>query len=357
MAKFFPLNVLSVVPETRDAVVVQLAPHPQDAAHFNFIQGQYLTFRKDFEGQDVRRSYSICSAADSGVLRVAVKKVTGGCFSTWVNDSLKAGDVLDAMPPAGNFHAPLQPNQNRHYLGFAAGSGITPIISLLKTVLTTEPKATFTLVYGNKSPVTIMFRDELEDLKNTYMGRLSILHVLGSENDLDLFAGRIDRQKMAALLGGWIDASVADLAFICGPEGMMQDVSAALQSHGMATSQIKFELFGAPQQGQVARPAVTDAASLGDRQCAAVLTIDGVTRTVTMPRTGQSVLEAALGADLGAPFSCRAGVCSTCRARVVRGEYEMLANYALEDYEIEQGYVLTCQTYPQGDDIIVDYDQ
>lgn len=357
MAKFYPLNVISVVPETRDAVVVQLAPNPQDALAFAFTQGQHLTFRKAFDGQDIRRSYSICTAPNSGDLRVAIKKVAGGCFSTWANESLRPGDVLEAMAPAGNFHVPLQPAGNRHYLGFAAGSGITPILSHLKTILTAEPKASFTLIYGNKSPLTMMFRDELEDLKNQHMDRLSLLHILGSENDLELFAGRIDRAKMDALLAGWIDVAQADVAFICGPEAMMQDVSAALQDHGMNKTNIKFELFGAAQQGRAARPPSAGTATVADRQCDAVITIDGVTRSVKIPPTGQSILDAALAADLGAPFSCRAGVCSTCKARVVSGEFEMLANYALEDYEIERGYVLTCQAYPQGDKIIVDYDQ
>lgn len=357
MAKFYPLNVISVQPETRDAVVVKLAPNPEDAAAFGFTQGQYLTFRKDFDGQDIRRSYSICTAPNSGHLQVGIKKVAGGYFSTWANDSLKPGDVLEAMVPAGNFHAPLQPAANRHYLGFAAGSGITPVLSLLKTVLTTEPNATFTLVYGNKSPLTMMFRDELEDLKNQYIERLSLLYILGSEKDLELFAGRIDRDKMSALCAGWVDVTQADLAFICGPEAMMQDVSSALQHHGMDKSKIKFELFGAGQQGRVAQQPAAKLAADTDTYCDAVITIDGVTRNVKIPPKGQSILEAALAADLGVPFSCRAGVCSTCRARVVSGEFEMLANYALEDYEIVQGYVLTCQAYPSSDKIIVDYDQ
>ena len=357
MAQFYPLNVISVEQETRDAVVVTLLPNADDAARFAFTQGQYLTFRQEFDGEDVRRSYSICAAPSEGHLRVGIKKVAGGCFSTWANENLKVGDFVEAMSPLGSFQAPLQPEQKRHYLGFAAGSGITPLISIIKTVLTEEPKSTFTLVYGNKSPMTVMFRDELDDLKNYHMNRLSLIHVLGSENDLDLFSGRIDREKTNALLDGWIDASHADMAFVCGPEEMMLNVSAVLEENGMTKEQIKFELFGTSQKGRAAQHTVSNDDGRAGETYNAMITVDGVTREVDIAKSGQSILEAALGADLGAPFSCKAGVCSTCRAKVIKGESEMLANYALEDYEVERGYVLACQCYPLSDNMVIDFDQ
>lgn len=357
MANFYPLSVAAIDRETRDAVAVTLVPDHNDAEHFKFTQGQYLTLKRMFEGQEIRRSYSICAAPYEGHLKVGIKKVEGGCFSSWANDGLKVGDLIDAMPPAGNFHVPLAPDQNRHYLGFAGGSGITPILSIIKTVLLREPTASFTLVYANRSANTIMFREALEDVKNTHMDRLSIIHILESENDLDLFAGRIDDKKMDALLAGWINIDFVDIAFICGPEPMMKTISSALANAGIPKKNIKFELFGAPQKGRAAQQVQTAKDGLVDSECEATITVDGVTRSIAMPMVGQSILEAAIGADLGAPFSCKAGVCSTCRAKVIEGETEMLANYALEDYEVERGYVLACQCYPISDKVIVDFDQ
>jgi ring-1,2-phenylacetyl-CoA epoxidase subunit PaaE len=357
MARFHPLDVIDVRKDTRDAVVVTLRPKPEDVDRFGFIQGQYLTFRRDFDGEELRRSYSICAGLDEGCLKVGIKRVDGGAFSTWANESLAPGTVLEAMPPMGNFHLALDPGKDRHYLGFAGGSGITPVLSILKTVLQREPKSRFTLVYANRQISSIMFREELEDLKNDYLGRLSVLHVLESEGpEIDLFTGRVDAEKMQALFTHWVDPTTVDAAFICGPEPMMLTIAASLRNHGLRDDQIKFELFASGQPGRAKKKAVSQEADSADA-CEATVTLDGTTRSFRMPKTGESLLDAALGANLDAPYACKAGVCSTCRAKVLEGEVEMQVNHALEDYEVRQGYVLTCQCYPLSDRITVSYDQ
>ncbi len=356
MAQFYPLTVTDIRRDTREAVVVTLAP-PVDAAEaFRFIQGQYLTFRRCFDGEDLRRSYSICAGVDDGVLRVGVKRVDGGWFSTFMNEELKVGDTLDSMAPMGNFHAPLAPERTRRYLGFAGGSGITPMISLIRTIMAREPKSSFTLVYGNRSTSAIIFREELEDLKNLHLGRLNIVHILESEaGEIELFSGRLDREKCEALFSRWIDVKAADLAFICGPEPMMLAVADALKSHGMPETAIKFELFSSPRAGR-AKPKAGGAAGAYSGAATATIVLDGAARDIPIA-AGQSVLDAALAAAIDAPYACKAGVCSTCRGKLVEGEVEMEANYALEDYEVERGYILTCQSHPRTAKIIVDYDQ
>lgn len=357
MATFFPLTVAAIRRETANAVVLTLAP-PDDAKDaFQFRHGQYLTFRKKINGEELRRSYSICSRVGDPLLRVGVKKVADGWFSSWVNDELTVGETIDAMAPMGNFSSDIAPDAARQYLGFAGGSGITPFMSIIKTVLAEEPQSTFTLAYGNRSSREVMFREELEDLKNTYMGRLSIVHVLESEGDIELFSGRLDREKCDALFARWIDVANADLAFICGPEPMMLAVADALKATGMSDRQIKFELFASAPRGAAGAPVKTGGDAATGEGCALTIAMDGVRRRLTMPKSGVSVLDAALGADIDAPFACKAGVCSTCRARIVEGEGAMEVNYALEDYEVEAGYVLTCQCYPVSDSLTVDYDQ
>jgi ring-1,2-phenylacetyl-CoA epoxidase subunit PaaE len=336
-------------------VIVTLEPSPEARDAFRFVQGQYLTFRRVFDGEEMRRSYSICAGVDDGVLRVGIKKVEGGWFSGWANEELKPGDVIEAMAPMGNFHALLDPSSARRYLGFAGGSGITPLISIIKTVLAREPKSTFTLVYGNRSTAAIMFREELEDLKNIHIGRLSIVHVLESEaGEMELFSGRLDREKCDALFSRWVDVKGADLAFVCGPEPMMLAVADRLKAHGMAESAIKFELFSSPRAAR-AKKIVRAAGEAVAGAAAASITLDGATREVAIA-AGQSVLEAALAASIDAPFACKAGVCSTCRAKLLEGEVDMEANYALEDYEVERGYILTCQSRPRSARLVVDYD-
>ncbi|KWV59603.1 phenylacetic acid degradation protein [Rhizobium altiplani] len=358
MARFHSLQVTDVKRETRDAVVVTLAPLDEDRGAFDFTQGQYLTFRRQFDGEELRRSYSICAGRDEGILRVGIKRVDGGCFSTWANEELKIGDTMEAMPPMGAFFTAIEPEISKSYIGFAAGSGITPVLSIIKTTLAREPHSRFTLVYANRQISSIMFREELDDLKNSYLGRLSILHVLESEaQDIDLFTGRIDTEKCAALFRHWIDLKSVDTAFICGPEPMMLTIAAALRDHGMREEQIKFELFASSQPGRARRKSESAALADRDAACEATVTLDGATRVFKMPKQGQTLLEAALENNMDAPYACKAGVCSTCRARVIEGETEMEVNHALEDYEVRQGYVLTCQCYPLSDRVVVSYDQ
>lgn len=358
MARFHPLTVTEIRRETRDAVVVTLRPRDEDRALFDFTQGQYLTFRREFDGEELRRSYSICAGLDEGFLRVGIKRVDGGAFSTWANENLAPGDQIEAMPPMGRFFTPLDASAARHYLAFAGGSGITPVLSIIKTVLAREPKSRVTLVYANRKINTIMFREELEDLKNTYLGRLSIIHVLEQEGqEVDLFTGRIDAEKMAHLFRAWIDPASVDTAFICGPEPMMLAIAASLREHGLSDDQIRFELFASGQPGRAKARAISAAAIPEGEGVQATITLDGTTRSLTLPREAQTILEAALAADMDAPYSCKAGVCSTCRCKVLEGEVEMAVNHALEDYEVRAGYILSCQAFPVSAQVVVSYDE
>ena len=357
MARFHDLTVTDIHKTIRDAVVVTLKPVNGAAEAFDFTQGQYLTFRRDFEGEELRRSYSICAGLDEGILQVGIKRVEGGAFSTFANEDLRVGDTLQAMSPMGRFFTPLDAATPKQYLGFAGGSGITPVLSILKTTLAREPGSTFTLVYANKGVATIMFREELEDLKNTYMGRFNVIHILETDaQEIDLFTGRVSQEKCGELFKGWIDIAHVDTAFICGPEPMMLGIAAALRAHGLDDAQIKFELFASGQPGRAKQKARSSQAISGTRQTTAIITLDGATRTIATSKD-VSILDAALQNSMDAPFACKAGVCSTCRCRVIEGEVEMAANHALEDYEVEKGYVLSCQSFPVTDHVVIDYDQ
>ena len=358
MAKFHPLTVTDIRKDTRDAVVVTLAPEKSSRRDFEFTQGQYLTFRRTFEGEELRRSYSICAGRNEGVLKVGIKRVDGGYFSNWANDALRVGDVIEAMPPSGAFFTTLSSTSKRHYLCFAGGSGITPVLSIIKTVLSDEPLSSLTLVYANRQTSSIMFREELEDLKNTFLDRIAVIHVLETEaQDVDLFTGRVDAEKCANLFKAAIDIGSVTTAFICGPEPMMLAIAGALKHHGLSDGQIKFELFASARRQSTNAVLRKESGSEGKMDCEAVVTIDGVTRTITFAKHGLSLLDAVLENSMDAPYACRAGVCSTCRAKVISGETEMETNHALEDYEVRQGYVLTCQCHPISDRIVITYDQ
>lgn len=358
MARFHDLEVTDIHKTIRDAVVVTLKPVNGAAEEFDFTQGQYLTFRQDFEGEELRRSYSICAGKDEGILQVGIKRVDGGAFSTWANEDLRVGDRVQAMPPMGGFFTELNADNEKQYLGFAGGSGITPVLSIIKTTMAREPNSTFTLVYANKGVNTIMFREELEDLKNTYMGRFNVIHVLESDaQEIDLFTGLVTEEKCADLFKtGWIDIQSVDTAFICGPEPMMLGIAKALRDHGLDDSQIKFELFASAQPGRLKRKVVSKDAASSANQAKASITLDGATQTIEMPKDS-TILDAALSNAMDAPYACKAGVCSTCRCKVLEGEVEMVTNHALEDYEVEKGYVLSCQSFPLTDNVVVDYDQ
>ena len=352
MAKFHSLIVTDVENTIRDAIIVSLKPE-DNTADFDFTQGQYLTFRQVIEGTEIRRSYSICAGKGEG-LKIGIKRVEGGAFSNWANDTLTPGMRLEGMLPMGNFHTVIEPELEKNYVGFAGGSGITPVLSILKTTLHQEPQSKFTLVYANRGVNTIMFKEELEDLKNQFIDRLTILHILETEaQDIDLFQGRVDGEKCDLLFKHWIDITVMDTAFICGPESMMLAIADALRAHGLRDEQIKFELFAASQHGRLEqrKKVVTSA----DKITELGVTIDGTQRRITI-NADQSILEASLDHALDAPYACKAGVCSTCRCKVTRGHVDMIANHALEDYEIEQGYVLACQSFPASDRVDVEFD-
>jgi ring-1,2-phenylacetyl-CoA epoxidase subunit PaaE len=355
MSRFHDLTVTGLQKTTRDAVVVTL--RPPEGSDFAFQPGQYLTFARDFQGQEIRRSYSICAGLDDGVLQVGIKRVDGGAFSTFANEALAIGDTLRAMPPAGRFTLPLDPVAAHRYLAFAGGSGITPILSHIRTILTREPRARFTLVYANRGVNTIMFREEIEDLKNLHMGRFRVIHVLEHDaQEIELFTGRVTEEKCADLFWGWVDLDGLDRALICGPQPMMEGIARALQAHGVPKDRIMYELFAsATQSGRLATP-VASARRGGAGSIRLSVTLDGATRVFDMD-PGMTVLEAARAHDLDVPFSCQAGVCSTCRCRVTEGEVEMDANHALEDYEVARGYALSCQARPVGRVLHVDYDQ
>lgn len=360
MPRFQTLTVTDVSNTLRDAVVVTLQPDNSD--DFRFTQGQYLTFRREFDGVELRRSYSICSGQQDGTLQVGIKQVDGGVFSTWANTELNVGDTIEAMPPMGNFfdsHSASRKNESdsspKHLLCFAIGSGITPILSILRTSLCEDPNQICTLVYANRSVNSIMFRNELEELKNTYMQRLNLVHVLNDDSqDIELLTGRMTSEKCSLLFAQLIDLNSVTCSYICGPEPVMQTISQSLKDHGVPEDNIRFELFASAQPGRAKAPAQSTHQS--DQGLPAKVTLNGETRSFTMQRN-TCLLDAALDNTLDAPFACRAGVCSTCKAKVLEGEVEMLTNHALEDYEVEAGYVLTCQCYPVSDVVVWDYDQ
>lgn len=353
---FHSLQVRQVQQATRDAIAVTFDLPLSLANEFHYTQGQYLTLRATVDGQEVRRSYSICSAAQDQQLRVAIKRVNGGVFSNWAADHLKPGAAIDVMPPQGNFHVPLAPDAARHVVAFASGSGITPVLSIVKTTLLAEPATSVTLVYGNRSSGGVMFKEELEDLKDSYMGRLNLVWVMSRESqDIDLFNGRIDYDKVSGLLDQWIDPAGIDTAFICGPEDMMLATSKALQDKGVAAARIKTELFGTVLADGRVRP--PRAPVQGSGQCTVEVVLDGTRRSFVMDKNTDNLVDAGIKAGLEMPYSCKGGVCSTCRANVVKGEVEMDINFALEDYEVARGFVLCCQSYPVSDTLVIDFDR
>ena len=356
MSRFYPLTVARVQQLTRDSVAVSFAVPPALAATFAYREGQHLTLRATIDGQDVRRSYSICSAVQDGTLRVAIKRTPGGVFSSWANEHLQPGHTLEVMPPMGHFHVPLAPANRRHYLAFAAGSGITPILSIIKTTLLTEPDSRFTLFYGNRASSSVIFRDELADLKDQYLARFSLTYIMSREQqDIDLFNGRITREKCRQLLRHWVRVQDIDVAFICGPEEMMHAVSDALQEAGLRKDRIRIELFAAsiPAQRHVPRQQEPGAR----HQTQVTVIMDGNRASFSMARDQESILDAGLRAGIDMRYSCKGGVCSTCRCKLVEGKVDMDANYALEDYEVARGFILSCQSFPVTDQVVVDFDQ
>lgn len=357
MSSFHPLVVSRIAHETRDATVLTFDVPPALQTQFQFTQGQYLTLRAMLGGEDVRRAYSICSE-ESGVLRVGIKRVEGGVFSNHVFEAIKVGSTLDVMPPQGKFGQIQVARSAPHFLGIAAGSGITPILSIIKTQLTSHTQCRFTLIYGNRATPSVMFKEELALLKDRYPERLNLIYVMSREpQDMDIFHGRIDRTKCDLLFDKWLNVSTFDAAFICGPQSMMLDAKAALVAKGMNESQIKTELFAASQPSQ---PRAVKIAAVGEaiagNLCQVTVVMDGSTRHFPATKGSQAILDAGLAAGLDMRYSCKGGVCSTCRAKVTQGQVEMDVNYALEDYEVKRGFVLTCQSYAMTDTLTINFD-
>jgi ring-1,2-phenylacetyl-CoA epoxidase subunit PaaE len=353
---FHDLTVRRIEPDTAEAVIVTFDVPPALREIYAFTQGQYLTLRKTIAGEDLRRSYSICAGVDDGELRVGVRKVHGGVFSNWINAALQPGDTVAVMAPQGRFFVPLDPQSHRHHVGIAGGSGITPILSIMKTVLAREPHASFTLIYGNRMLKSTMFKEELEDLKNRYMARLVLHHVFSDEpTDAPLNMGLMNRDKIAEFLGSVVPAETIDHVYVCGPYQMNDEAEAALLAAGVAEDRIHIERFGvAPQAGG----AVVHQAQPGDAESAKVVIVrDGLKREIDFQKDQPSILDAASAAGLEVPFSCTSGVCGTCRAKLLEGKVRMERNFALDKAEVAGGFVLTCQAHPLTERVVLSFDE
>jgi ring-1,2-phenylacetyl-CoA epoxidase subunit PaaE len=352
--RFHRLAVNDLRREAPDAVSLTFTIPKELSGDYSFVPGQYLTLRTTMDGEEVRRSYSICSGPDDGELRIAVKKVDGGAFSSWAADDLKAGDELDVMTPTGRFGVAHAPEEARVYAGFAAGSGITPILSIVKGVLAREPNSRFFLFYGNRSPQGMLFREALEELKDRFLQRLSVFHVIsGEEQDIPILHGRLDGEKVRVLLRSLVPAASIDHVFICGPTGMSEDIEATCRDIGIAEDRIHVERFVSEFGGKPRAKKVIPASA--PPKALASLVIDGKRREVPVAED-ESILDAALRAGMDLPFACKGGMCSTCRAKLVEGEAQMEVNYSLEPWELKAGFILTCQARPVSDKVVVDYD-
>lgn len=359
MSKFHLLKVIDVKKETADCVSIAFEIPSDFKKIYHYEAGQYVTLKTIIDGEDIRRSYSICSSPLDDELRIAVKKVENGKFSTWANTMLKIGDTIEVMTPMGHFSPKIDLNNKKSYLLFASGSGITPVISILKTILKKEVNSNVTLVYGNKGNGTIIFKEELEALKNSYLDRFSLLHVFSKEKlEAEILCGRIDGKKCNDLAKFLIDVESSDEAYLCGPQQMVEEVSEALQGLGMKKENIFFELFGAPlptagakeNQKKDIKKSYT-----GDKSHVTII-LDGKETSFDLATEGDFILDAAMKAGADAPYACKGAVCCTCRAQVIEGEAQMEMNYSLTDVEVENGFILTCQAHPVTERVVVNFD-
>lgn len=359
MARFHTLEVTDVKQETPNAVSIGLRIPESLQEDFTFIHGQYLTLKLIINGEELRRSYSICSSPfEKDSIRIAVKKVPGGRASGQLVDRLQAGTKLEVMTPMGNFYTLCDAANEKHYVAFAAGSGITPILSILMTTLRAEPKSRFTLFYGNSEQDRIIFRAKLEELVQHYPDRLQVHHILSKGMDEDmLFNGRITAEKAVELLRRFVTDPLHKEFFICGPEQMMVNVSEALEKQGVSKKSIHVELFTSPVTAEAKKPPVPVGDGVFNGEATVKVILDGHEREIKVSATGDAILDAALDAGLDVPFACKGAVCCTCKARITEGQVEMAMNYSLTDEEVEDGYVLTCQTHPRSAYVVVDYDQ
>jgi ring-1,2-phenylacetyl-CoA epoxidase subunit PaaE len=352
---FHALRVAEVVPETAEANSIRFEIPPELRERFAFRPGQHLTLRATLNGEEVRRNYSLCTAPDEQDWMVTVKRIGGGLFSNWVGDQLKAGDTIDVMPPHGSFTTELDVANRRHLVAIAGGSGITPVLSLLKSTLKYEPESRFTLLYGNRDSSSVIFLEALAALKDKYLQRLEIYHFLDAEEqDIDLFNGMLDRARLEEAIPALVpDAAEVEGWFICGPGPMMDAAEGVLLDRNVPKERIHIERFTADRPPDAVSREIAQLQTQAEGLTVAV-TLDGRTRRV--PFTAGNILDSARASGLPAPFACKAGVCATCRAKVTRGKVEMAARYGLTDEEVAAGYVLTCQSVPLGDGVAVDYD-
>lgn len=352
--KFHSLTVLDVRKETEDTVSVAFEVPTDLVENYQFIPGQYLTLKKDIDGEDVRRSYSLCSAPYEKEWRVAIKTVPDGKFSTFANTQLKVGDKLDVMNPMGNFKNEVQAGENKSYALFAAGSGITPIISIAKDILKNAPESDVSLFYGNKGFQSIIFREELEALKNDHMENLRLIHILSRESlGNEIQKGRIDSEKCENLHKAFLQNTSIDEIYVCGPESMITSVSETFANLGVAKENIHFELFTSPGEGAKVEKATANEPNI---EANVHIILDGDTIDLALDSTGDNILDAAQKAGADLPFACKGGVCCTCKAKIMEGTAVMDINYGLEPDEIEAGYVLTCQAHPTSEKLIVSFD-
>ena len=356
MATFHKIKVKDIYKETDDCSVITFDVPSEISREFKFRQGQHLTLKADIDGKDTRRSYSLCSSPSDGEWKVAVKQILGGAFSAYVNDTLKTGDEIEVMAPSGTFGVEVSPDKEKNYLFFAAGSGITPVLSMVKSHLAVEPGSTCKLFYVNKTAKSIIFKEELEQLRNKYFGRFEIYYFLTKERrDIDLFNGRFDDDKMQVLTKTFIDIPDTNEVFLCGPEKMVNYVSDYLINKGLPKENVHFELFVTGLSDEdIARQ---ERLAKQNVEGTEVIIVDGGKEFVfTMTKEYDNILDAALGAGADLPFACKGGVCSTCKCEVLEGAVEMKVNYALSDKEVSQNLVLSCQAVPTTDKVKVDFD-
>lgn len=358
--QFHSLTVAGVEPETDSAIKVSFKVPTELADTFNYKQGQYLTLESTIDGEQVRRSYSICSGINDDAMQIAIKRVEGGVYSNFANESLQAGDTVDVMAPQGSFYTELDSTASRNYLFISAGSGITPVVSNVKSILEEEPDSKVTLLFGNQRSNTIMFRETLSFLKNKYMTRFHWVNILSKEDQgADVLNGRLNNRKGGELNQQLIKLGSYDEYFICGPESMISEVSRGLRSVGASEDNIHYELFASSAED--ARAVVSKhharAKEYGGKVSEVTVIMDGRSSTFDLSADGENVLDAGMNNGLDLPYSCKGGVCSTCKAKVVEGEVDMDITHGLEPGEMEQGFILTCQAHPISDKVVVDFDQ
>lgn len=361
MHDFVSLEIVGVARETADVTIVGFAVPEAHRDAFQFKPGQHMAVRHSLLGEEIRRTYSICSGPDDLQLSVAIKRIPGGAFSTWAYETLQPGMRLDVMPPAGRFVLPDAPGEHAHVLAIAAGIGITPIMAMAEHVMRRQPGVRFTLIYGNRDLESIVFRQRLEDLKDAYVDRLTLVHVLSrnDESDTPLLEGRISAEKIAAFASHLFRIEDVDQAFVCGPGTLIRDVRGSLLELGLPRERVHHEFFaagGGAFRAPAAQPLPGPAPNVGAEGAEIVAVLDGV-RHRFQGRPGEPVIEAALRAGVRVPYSCKGGMCSTCRAKVVEGRAQMRVNYSLEPWEVEKGFVLTCQATADSERLVIDYDQ